>query len=516
MKIAAKIATGYATLIALIVAVLAYQLSLFSRMQSVNQNLSDIDFRAGILSLQMLRDLDQVEEFTRKFFATGGDPDYASQIDEMGDAVTQELRELESLRVSAAEKEAVDRLSGLWIELSRTSSAQGKEFRSMKLPELETALSDQLALFSSLRIQDQALIRATRLAIESRVEESSQAGKRAQRIAWIAAAAALALSLLVSFWIIRSISGPLHYLTEGTRAVAEGKFFYQLDSSGGDELAQLAGDFNIMTRRLSELDELKKDFVAHVSHELKTPLASMQETVRLLLDEIPGALNEQQKRFLEFNLRSSRRLSALIGNLLDLSRIEAGVMQYDIQKHDLGALIRTVLEEFEAPLREKSLHLEAQLPDEPFTVECDETRIIQVVGNLMGNALKFSPRGGALRVCLSHEAKLPDRVPAGWRDRLSGARDGAGFALLSIADSGPGIPAAEKGKIFEKFHQIRQENKIPGQGAGLGLAIGRTIVEAHWGAIWVEDNSGGGSVFCVLLGAGAVAKPALIRSSSPI
>ena len=355
-----------------------------------------------------------------------------------------------------------------------------------------------------------------RQPIESRVEESSRAGKRAQRISWVAAAAALALSLLVSFWIIRSISGPLGYLTEGTRAVAEGKFFYQLDETGGDELAQLAGDFNRMTRRFSELDEMKKDFVSHVSHELKTPLASMEEAVRLLLDGIPGPLNEQQKRYLELNLQSSRRLSALIGNLLDMSRMEAGVMQYDIKRHDLGALIRTVLEEFEAPLLEKSLRLEVQLPDQPFAVACDGDRIIQVLANLLGNALKFSPRGGVLRVRLSHEADVPDHVPPAMRDQLSRGRDAAGFALLSVANAGPGIPDAEKEKIFQKFYQVRPGSKTSGQGAGLGLAIGRTIVEAHRGAIWVEDNPGGGSLFYVLFRVGAVTEAATIRSSSPI
>jgi len=305
-------------------------------------------------------------------------------------------------------------------------------------------------------------------------------------------------------------------LTEGTRAVAEGKFFYQLDSSGRDELAQLAADFNIMTRRLSELDKLKKDFVSHVSHELKTPIASMQETIRLLLDEIAGPVNPQQRRFLELNLQSASRLSALIRNLLDVSRMDAGVMHYELKKHDLVGLVETAIAEFEAPLRERAFRLETQMPEQPVMIHCDGDRMIQVVGNLIGNAIKFAPRGSTLRVFLTHASEPPRGAPASWLEKTAPGHKGDGFAVLRISDQGPGIPDAEKEKIFEKFHQVSQAKVSSGTGAGLGLAIARTIIEAHGGAIWVEDGPGGGSDFYVTLTAGMVAEAAAMRSSAPI
>ena len=388
MKIAAKISAGYGILIALIVAVLTYQVALFYQMQSINRDLSAIDFRTAILSLQLLRDLDQVEEFTRKFYATEGDPDYAKQLQGMRNACSQRMAELKSLAVSAAEGAEIAQLSRIWDELSRASAEQQKAYDAKKLPEAEAGLSAQLNLFSKIQVQAQFVIRATRRAIESRLEQSTEAGRRAQRISWMAAAAALVLSLAGAFWIVGSISGALRRLTAGTRAVAEGKFLYQLEEKGNDELASLTRDFNSMTRRLSELDNLKKDFVSHVSHELKTPLASVQETICLLLDEIPGPLNEQQRRFLELNLQSSKRLSSLIGNLLDVSKMDAGVMRYQMQQHELAALVRTVLDEFEAPLRERSFQLQAEIPDRPVPVNCDADRMIQVLSNLLGNALK--------------------------------------------------------------------------------------------------------------------------------
>jgi two-component system sensor histidine kinase GlrK len=339
-------------------------------------------------------------------------------------------------------------------------------------------------------------------------------GARAQWISLSAAALALILSCLVSFAMIRSISEPLHNLTQGTRAISEGKFFYRLDTSRNDEFSQLAKDFNSMTRRLNELDQMKKDFVSHVSHELKAPLASMQETIHLLLEQIPGPLSEKQKRLLELNFQSGRRLSSMLGNLLDLSRMEAGALEYELRMRDLSQLARTAVSEFELQASEKRVHIREEMPEEPLLVECDGDRIIQVIGNVIGNGIKFSREGGTIRVAVRTCTNLPAGLPENWRESVQ--TDGKPFALVAVTDSGPGIPDEHKQKIFEKFHQIKQGKKISGQGVGLGLAICRTIVEAHRGAIWVEDNPEGGSIISVLLPTGEARDGVTYMASSPI
>ena len=517
MKIASKISSGFGILIALIVAVLSYQVTLFLQMQSINRSLSTIDFHSAILSVQLLRALDQVEEFSRKFFVTGGDPDYAAQTAQMRDAFSDGLKELNRLPLSPDEKVGIERVSDLWSRFSAASIDGQTRYKSLSPDDAEKALGNLIDLLSRLRVEVQATILASQRTIESRVEESSIAAHRAERISWWASGLALVLSLAVSLWIIRSISGPLRELTAGTRAVAEGKFFYQLDSSRNDELAQLAGDFNVMTRRLSELDGLKKDFVSHVSHELKTPLASIEETIRLLLDGIAGPLNAEQRRFLEMNLLSSRRLSSLIRNLLDISRMEAGVMRYEMKRHDFAGLVRTALAEFEAPFLERSVGLDIRLPDTPLPVACDAERMTQVVGNLVGNALKFSPRGGSLSVTLERLEDLPQNLPAAASyNNLQSPPAGDGYALLAVADKGPGVPVTERERIFQKFHQVKGNQKGSKTGVGLGLAISRTIVEAHHGAIWVGDNPGGGSIFYVLLASGSVREATSVSTSSPL
>jgi two-component system sensor histidine kinase GlrK len=476
-----------------------------------------------VLTLQLIRNLDQIEEFTQKFFVTA-DPDYGEQVTATQQAFSRTLGEIRLLRLSPAEARDLDLLQAAWNQALRATRAVSPD---RSTPErLQAALPDELARLENLRAQTLGFLLSTRQAVEAQVQESALASRRAQRVSSAAALAALLASLGVSFWIVRSISQPLGRLTEATRAVAAGRFSYRLEVEGRDELSQLARDFDAMTARLNELELLKRDFISHVSHELKSPLASIQETLRLLHEEIPGPLAPAQRRFLELSLQSARRLSSMIGDLLDLSRIEAGVMEYRIESCDLTELLRTGLAEFEVQFQEKNLRLEVQAPEQPVPIACDGDRILQVIGNVLGNAWKVSPEGSVVVVRLRSLAEPPRNAPSVARDGSGPTPPGErGYALISIADSGPGIPDAEKELIFEKFRQVRaapsQERsrpatKLAGRGVGLGLAIARTIMTAHRGAIWVEDNPAGGSVFQILLPAGTASVTQHAPTTAPI
>jgi signal transduction histidine kinase len=204
----------------------------------------------------------------------------------------------------------------------------------------------------------------------------------------------------------------------------------------------------------------------------------MRQVMHVLLQEIPGSLNEQQKGLLRLSYNSAERLAAMVGNLLDVARMEAGTMEYEMEAHDLVPIFNAVMEEFEMQAREKGVQLRFESNPSVF-VECDRDRIVQVIGNLLENALKFSPSN----------KEIVTRVDEGKE----------GSILVSVTDSGPGIPDEHKRKVFFKFHQVKQGKKMAGQGVGLGLAICKTIVEAHQGDIWVEDNPNGGSVFTFVL-----------------
>ncbi|MBI4469450.1 MAG: HAMP domain-containing histidine kinase [Acidobacteria bacterium] len=515
MRISTRITAGYVTLIGLMVGLMVYEVMLIHRMASTNRDLAQINFRAAGSSLQLLRDVDQLEEFTGKFFIRK-DPDYASKLVEVRSAFAADLESLRELSRTVEERSAIGEIARSFEDYTAEAVAAEQTIGQSPDDNHEYRWSALIVRLEQLRTQITNVFQITRQEIRAQVDRSTETGLRAEKIAWGVALAAVLLSLIVSLLIVRSILRPLGRLTEGTRAIAEGNFLFQLDDSGADEFSQLAGDFNTMTHRLEELDQMKKDFVSHVSHELKAPLASIQETNRLLLEQIPGPLVARQQRLLELNQQSAVRLSAMIANLLDLSRIEAGVMQYDFTGQNLNDLVLGVVAELDLPARARGLCVEVDLPQPPLTIECDEVRITQVVRNLLDNAIKFSPQGGHIAIHARPAPEVPAVVPASAQHQLHAGALPKGYALISVTDAGHGIPDEHKGRVFERFHQVRRGRKISGQGAGLGLAICRTIVETHRGAIWAADGTGGGATFCILLPVEAAARDLVRQQSTPL
>jgi signal transduction histidine kinase len=188
----------------------------------------------------------------------------------------------------------------------------------------------------------------------------------------------------------------------------------------------------------------------------------------------------------------------MIGNILDLSRLEAGIAEYDMQQSDIADLMRGVVLELSAQARQKPLRILADIQREPLMVECDPNRMVQLFTNLLQNAIRFSNKGGSVGVHVKSLSQLP-HMPQSAHARVSTTKAPAGFALIGISDSGPGIEDRHKETVFHTFHQTKQGKKSHGESLGLGLAISRAVAEAHQGTIWVEDNPSGGAIFYVLL-----------------
>lgn len=509
MTVSTKLAGGFGVLISVLVAILIYHLATIHESVRTNRELSAITSRLTTTSTEQIRRIDQIEENAGKYRVTW-DYRYVERFDELIGAFQRDLDRFAELPLSGREREEVDRLEARWEEYLPLAG------RIRGLVGIRTqARTDSLRLLDArldrLRDQTRSVVRASQAAMFSEVDRSARAARQAERISWGAVGAALVLSILISALIVSSIARSLRRLKRGTEAVAEGNFDYRLETRRSDEFADLADDFNIMTRRLGELDRAKRDFLSKVSHDLKTPLASMRETTGLLLEELPGGLNERQRRLLELNARSGRRLGRMIGQLLELSRMEAGAVEYEFEEHDLVEGVLGVLEEIEASRKERDLRIEADLPDRPLWLQCDGDRIRQVIENLLENAMRYSPDGGGVEVRVRFLAdRAPEVPPERWRaversmDRTGHRRgDGAdrrGTALVSVADSGPGVPDGEKEWIFERFYQGEVGRRRGGGGVGLGLTLCREVIKRHGGTIWVEDRPGGGSVFSFLLG----------------
>ncbi|MEP6600374.1 MAG: ATP-binding protein [Nitrospirota bacterium] len=281
---------------------------------------------------------------------------------------------------------------------------------------------------------------------------------------------ALCLAGLASYSILR----PLRRLQEQFKHIGEGNFSQPLEISAPRDLRALVETANWMRAKLQELDDMKSDFLAHISHELRTPLASMREGTHLLLDEIPGGLNNDQRQILRIMNDSSLRLIQLISTLLDLSKMEAGMMEYQIVPTELKRIAGGSIEKVQLLANGKHIQILSDFPSEQLWIPIDGARIEQALDNLLSNALKFGPMGGAVTLQL----------------RADPARNVVG---LSVSDNGPGIPAEDLPHVFDRFYQGRQneKNKLPG--SGLGLALAKRVVEAHGGKIGMESEVGKGT-----------------------
>jgi signal transduction histidine kinase len=300
-------------------------------------------------------------------------------------------------------------------------------------------------------------------------------------------AISVALALILGLVLSWSLIGPIQRTEARLAEIAAGDFSGRLDVPNRDELGSLAGNVNRMNEDLRRLyGELeaasrhKSEFLANMSHELRTPLNAILGFSQVLRERLFGEVNEKQEEYLDDILTSANHLLALINDILDLSKVEAGQVELDVAPFSL----REALEGGVVMVRERATRDGVQvaltaLPDAD-VVTGDERRIRQVIFNLLSNAVKFTPAGGAVDV--------------------SAARAN-GEMRVSVADTGPGIAAEDHERIFEEFQQT-QAGVEQREGTGLGLALSKQLVELHGGRIWVDSKLGQGSTFVFTLPTG--------------
>lgn len=284
---------------------------------------------------------------------------------------------------------------------------------------------------------------------------------------------ALLLGLLLAFWITNWVSAPLRKMSEATKAIAAGKFV-KIKPEGPAEVKNLGVAFNDMTDRVKASQMSQREFVANVSHELKTPLTSIQGFAQAIMD---GAAQDQDKAA-QIIYQEADRMHRLVVNLLDLARLDAGTADLERAPVELANLLNDVALKF-MPIAERAqVHLQTQIDPLPGFIG-DGDRLAQVFTNLIENAIKHTPPGGQVI--------------------LSARREGEQVEI-SVRDNGSGIPADELSRIFERFYQLdKARTGGKERGVGLGLAIAREIIHAHRGQIHARSQVGQGSNFIVRL-----------------
>jgi signal transduction histidine kinase len=297
----------------------------------------------------------------------------------------------------------------------------------------------------------------------------------------LAAAGVTLLSVVLGLVVSHGLTAPLAGLASATARMNSGDLSARAPIHGHDEIGLLAGQFNQMAAALeasfaalaAERDALRR-FVADASHELRTPITALRTFFDLLLG---GASRDPaaQQEFLQESQNQIERLERITNNLLNLSRLEGGLIQLRFAVHDLGELLLDAVAPFKPLAGERQIDLRVASPLRPLLIRCDRSQLETALTNLIDNALKFTPAGGQVQV---------------------GAELDSTGVCLWVKDSGPGIAADEVAYIFERFHRGRSATA---GGSGLGLAIVQGVVQAHGGQVEVVSQVGVGSRFAILL-----------------
>lgn len=294
----------------------------------------------------------------------------------------------------------------------------------------------------------------------------------------------LAISIVLALLIARSIAKPLQRMTAATEEIASGNYDQTLDITSPDEIGRLAASFNTMAHEVKASRQAQRDFVANVSHELKTPLTSIQGFSQAILDGTAGGEVNRQ-RAVEIISSEANRMSRLVDELLDLARIESGQIKMLRDPVDLGKVLEACVEKFALQAKEDNVELVLDAPPLPL-ITGDKDRLAQVFTNLLGNALKHTPPAGKVTIKAQEVKKKPQK---------KGSPVSA--VEITVTDTGSGIPPEDLEHIFERFYQVDKSRAGKDRGIGLGLTITKQIVEAHGGTISVESVIELGTKFTV-------------------
>jgi histidine kinase len=296
----------------------------------------------------------------------------------------------------------------------------------------------------------------------------------------LAALAAFVAALVASLLISRRIVAPIREMMSASARIAEGHYDQRVeipavDPSEMDELANLALSFNQMAARLAKTETMRRELLADVAHELRTPLSAIKASMEGLIDKVLPEDGETYQRV----YREADRMQRLVHDLQELSKVEAGAYELNLQATSLPALIEAVVARLQLQFEEKEVDLSVSIaPNLPLAM-IDEGRVEQVLINLIGNALQYTGSGGQVRISVMQEA---------------------GELKVRIRDTGIGIPVEHLPHVFVRFYRVDKSRSRAHGGSGIGLTIARHLVEAHGGRIWAEsDGAGTGSTFTFTL-----------------
>jgi signal transduction histidine kinase len=489
MTLRARLSAGLVAMAFVLLIPLLLALNALERLEDANRELRDTEFAASIAIGQLRTATDDVraaenallfvhDDISRRRMAT-----HIAHADSLANLLGTYQLERESAQI----RESLARIrAAATAEYAAASQGRARDAERLSADSLLPEIA---------RIN--ATVRQTETDLRSRtaerVDEAASVTIEAQRTAAAALAIALLLALLIALWLLRSISTPVFFLARGMQAVADGDFTYRLPFTGmrRDEFGRLAGSYESMARQLAELDKLKAEFISIASHELKTPINVIIGYLELLREGIYGQMSPKQIETCGIIEKQAHTLTKLTRQLLDVSRFEAGGGKVELRKMDLPRFLHNLEAAFQGLAVQRGIAFTVTRAESvPAEVSWDEDRMNEVLGNLLSNAFKFTPREGSVILTAEKDSSQ---------------------VRVTIRDSGAGIPKDQLPHIFEKFYQADNQASAALKGTGLGLAIARQIVEAHQGTVTVDSTEGVGTTFHLSLPITPLVSPVSVR-----
>ena len=475
MRLGWKIFGASALVITVLVGVAGWSLAAMGQLVIANRDIATRAVPAVQVENGLRESLDRLERLEARYLVRR-DPAYAADWVDRAAAVAADLERLAALVANRHEREALARVTEEFaayrrhFDAERTLVARGHVARAQQIadgPARAASSAAETHLVTLLAATKAALVvaQADAADLEARTRRAILAALAVSVLGALAGSAALALGMTRS----------LRRLTSATTELAEGAFTEPLPAERHDEIGELARSFNRMAARLDEVERQKQEFFSHISHDLRNPLTAIQASAQVLLMRVRGPLEPAQANLVQIMSDCAQRMIGLINQILDYSKLKApAAAPLERQVVDLAKLVAGALDEVQAQAEHQGLALASLAEGTTFDVEGDEQALVRVVTNLVGNAIKFTPRGGSIKVRV---AEAGDRIE------------------VSVEDTGLGIPAAALPTIFDPYRRAHRSAK----GTGLGLAVVKGMVEQHGGRIAVESEEGKGSCFTVSL-----------------
>jgi signal transduction histidine kinase len=461
-----KIMLGFGIIIALTIAASSYVLIELQHVAATTRAALTVDVRAIDLAKQMRTITYEEERYAQKYLITLDSAYFAVFVDD-NRLFTRFLDSLSSMLPGREEQQYLLTVGELHNWHFTSVAAAGKA--NLAADERQrTAVIDKI-----LKTLDE-LIAAKEHAVNASLRDIDLTAQRSLRVASLISLGSLLAAIAAAFLIARTITRPLRTLVEGTRRIAGGAFA-RIRVRSSDETGDLAAAFNSMSASLDAANRFRAEMMQHISHELRMPLQTMHSAYYLLTEHQTESLNEEQRKLLDSMRDNIDKIARFSNQFLDLSRVEAGMMEYHYAPCSLAELARNAVTDAHvmATRREISLTF-SEIPSPPIWV--DPERCAEIIANLLSNALKYTDKRGSVEVTVG-----PCR---------HGAR-------LEVHDTGIGIPAEELPMVFTKFYRASTAEQGRKRGTGIGLAFVKALVEGQGGHVSVHSTLGRGSTFRV-------------------